>query len=581
MALPDPYPPQVRKHVPYLWDASYFGGKYYIYFGITPVATLLLPFYALTGWFLPESIATTLFCIFGYLFSLLCTLELRSLLLAGNDRGQPPTLTPESAAFLSLGLGLGNLFTLLLKDPAIYETAIASGICFGMLTAYAMIRSVVRFRSSPRYEWLTIAGLSFGLAVGARPTLLFVGLLVIPVLSAIPHAKRTRSFVAFAIPCGLVGILLGIYNHLRFGAWWEFGRSYALDNEDLMHRVLSLTDVWTGVRNLLAMPPLLDWSWPFLLPRCDWPPPSSIHSNFAEPVIGMIWASPLILAVLLLFVPRCRMPRFPRSFLIGMLVIAFILLVLDSLVGQCFRYLVECLSFLLPPAIVCALLLAKCFCIAFPKWRYLSGFLCATATISLTLGLLVSLNSFQGNQKDLLSHYRRVLASGQENAETHEQAGQLLILLGRGREAVDEFQLALAFDPDMPEVHNNLGLLLSRQGLAEEALVHFRRAVALAPDNIVMHQNLADALQGAGDNAGTLTELLKLASRQPVSPEALLTLAAAYKKNGNLELALSTLRKALQTAQAQNNLPLAALIRSEIDKVEQSKNDLLETISKD
>src|SRR5574339_279135 len=49
----NPYDPVSRGDVPVLHDASYYQGKYYIYFGPAPVVTLLLPFNLVTGRDLP------------------------------------------------------------------------------------------------------------------------------------------------------------------------------------------------------------------------------------------------------------------------------------------------------------------------------------------------------------------------------------------------------------------------------------------------------------------------------------------------------------------------------------------------
>src|SRR5687768_9801501 len=54
---PNPYDPKLRAKVNVLHDASYYRGKYYIYFGPAPVVTLLLPFSLVTGRNLPITYA--------------------------------------------------------------------------------------------------------------------------------------------------------------------------------------------------------------------------------------------------------------------------------------------------------------------------------------------------------------------------------------------------------------------------------------------------------------------------------------------------------------------------------------------
>ena len=49
----------------YIWDASYYKGKYYSYFGILPALILLVPFHLITGKYMIMSIAILIFSIRG------------------------------------------------------------------------------------------------------------------------------------------------------------------------------------------------------------------------------------------------------------------------------------------------------------------------------------------------------------------------------------------------------------------------------------------------------------------------------------------------------------------------------------
>ena len=39
----------INRDEDYLWDAAYYNGKFYVYFGILPVLVIFLPFYLITG----------------------------------------------------------------------------------------------------------------------------------------------------------------------------------------------------------------------------------------------------------------------------------------------------------------------------------------------------------------------------------------------------------------------------------------------------------------------------------------------------------------------------------------------------
>ncbi len=72
MALADPYDPAQRQQTGETdWhDASYYKGSYYLYFGVAPAITLLLPVRLFTGVYFPQNLATVLFCSGGYFCSL-------------------------------------------------------------------------------------------------------------------------------------------------------------------------------------------------------------------------------------------------------------------------------------------------------------------------------------------------------------------------------------------------------------------------------------------------------------------------------------------------------------------------------
>jgi hypothetical protein len=77
--LADPYDPMANAHYREdeghpLWDLSYYHGKMYLYFGVTPALVLFWPYAALTGHYLGHKDAVAVFCAMGFLASvgLLC-----------------------------------------------------------------------------------------------------------------------------------------------------------------------------------------------------------------------------------------------------------------------------------------------------------------------------------------------------------------------------------------------------------------------------------------------------------------------------------------------------------------------------
>ncbi|MGD1021001.1 MAG: hypothetical protein ABSA12_16970 [Verrucomicrobiia bacterium] len=63
--LADPYDPAAN--APYwLLDLSYYKGKFYLYFGVTPAVLLFWPYAALTGHYLSQKDGGVIFCVVGF-----------------------------------------------------------------------------------------------------------------------------------------------------------------------------------------------------------------------------------------------------------------------------------------------------------------------------------------------------------------------------------------------------------------------------------------------------------------------------------------------------------------------------------
>src|SRR5271169_6233704 len=71
--LPDPYDSAANadyQSEPYrMLDMSYYKGKLYLYFGVTPALILFWPYVALTGHYLLHKQAVAIFCALGFLAS--------------------------------------------------------------------------------------------------------------------------------------------------------------------------------------------------------------------------------------------------------------------------------------------------------------------------------------------------------------------------------------------------------------------------------------------------------------------------------------------------------------------------------
>ena len=220
LALSDPYNGALNQ--PYrLIDLSLYHGKYYFYWGLTPVVLLFAPLRFVTGLFPSEALA----CAF---FGAAATGCMGWLLLALRRRH-----FPESSAILTffalICIASGSYLPALAMGNSVYGVPIAAAaFCQSLL--WCCIARALHSRDSV-LGWTVAAGIALGLAIGARPNyVLWSAVLVWPlvVLWRRNAGRRWVLIVAAAGPSALaILIMLGI-NWLRFGRCLEFGMHYQL-----------------------------------------------------------------------------------------------------------------------------------------------------------------------------------------------------------------------------------------------------------------------------------------------------------------------------------------------------------------
>lgn len=219
LSVGDPYDPVQRPSGVGLHDASLYRGKYYIYYGVAPAVTLLLPFRLATGIDLPLKAAVLAVAVAGFTFG--------TILLVGLQREFFPRAGPWLMAGLIASFGLCSGVALLVRRSSMYELPIASGFCWAMAALFCSWRALKA--DQRRRFWLMLGGTAWGLAIGSRPTYLLApaGLLAVAWFSGRKRDRPANLGVALA-PLAIIGAALGWYNHARFGNFAEFGVRYIL-----------------------------------------------------------------------------------------------------------------------------------------------------------------------------------------------------------------------------------------------------------------------------------------------------------------------------------------------------------------
>ncbi len=286
LALRDPYDPRVRPPDLGLHDATFYRGKYFLYFGAAPVVVLMLPFRLLTGIDLPLAAAVLAFAYAGFLATSALWLAIRR------------RYFPGCGAFVSAGmvltLGLVNLGPVLVRRPQMWELPIAAGYCFATLALLGVWHCLHADRAR-RGRWLAGAGLMLGLAIASRPTYLLASpLLVVPLIGWGWKQRRVpwRELLLVVAPMTAVGGLMALHNQLRFGDPLQFGQAYqfSLDYES---KVEHFSPRYLGFNTWRYFFSAAEWSWhyPFIGPATLPPKPAGFSGH--DDVYGVLVNLPL------------------------------------------------------------------------------------------------------------------------------------------------------------------------------------------------------------------------------------------------------------------------------------------------
>ena len=289
LALPNPYPPEFHMKVPFIWDISFFEGKFYPYFGSAPVVTFILPVKIITGKYPSEEFIGFYFTCWAMLFGSLFTIELLESIQKRNS-------TPLQKALASLAFVFAVPFGALLRRPYIYELALVSGCAYSTLSLYLgmLIYRAREYRQSLR--WIALGcGIAYGLAIASRPPLGLIALvlLVMFLRSKIPIKRPVIYFFILGLAPVLDWVLL--YNFLRFHNPFEFGLKYQL-NHLPAHWDFNGKDLFVGITRFFFQWPKFEDFFPYINMEPYGSSWLAIRHRFMnDGMIGLVFSAPVVL----------------------------------------------------------------------------------------------------------------------------------------------------------------------------------------------------------------------------------------------------------------------------------------------
>lgn len=280
--------------LPWLLDASFYEGKYYLYFGPTPVLAAFLPYRVLTGNDISENLVAAAFAVGGFLVSVVLLGRVRRRFFPGAAWWLMPL-------FVVL-VGLGNGCAAMLRHPLFYEVAIACAFFFQSLFLLGLYQSLTAETGRARCGWVALASLACGLSVGARASGAFGSLALMLALAWWWRQHRHRGGSSFRAlwplamaaigPIALCAVGLMIYNYQRFGRIFEFGITYQFS----LPTTFSLQFLAHNLKLYYFSLPALSWYFPFVLPISEGIRPPGYDG--IEQIHGQIWSAVLFVPVL-------------------------------------------------------------------------------------------------------------------------------------------------------------------------------------------------------------------------------------------------------------------------------------------
>jgi hypothetical protein len=310
LAVENPYFHEDRGSVPVIWDALFYEGKYYLYWGPVPglIVALLQPLSAAR---IRDPALVITFMAGSYLAGawLLRAIWQRLPWL-------PERLFPISVLALSLNAPLVWLLT----RPKVYEAAIAGGQFFLLAGLYFAVSARPGTRTG---IWkLTAAGLMWGLAANTRVNLalaiFFLGLMVLYAvyahassgdarprldLAALRSAAFVRPALAFSLPLVLAAAGLMAYNAARFDGPLDFGYRYLITGPTIPEdpsRISSPDYLLPNLYTYFLRPPEIQTDFPYVIVpwiKSDmWPFFIDLPADYfyTEPVASLFLTVPLI-----------------------------------------------------------------------------------------------------------------------------------------------------------------------------------------------------------------------------------------------------------------------------------------------
>ena len=268
-------------------DIAFFGGEFYVYFGIVPELLFFLPLYLIAKVDMLTSVAVFISCA----LTVLASFKLIEALVK--------TYFPQTSYGVSLFASIilanccGTLMFIL--SPIIYYLVIVCALFFIMagLALWLNARRLIDEEPDSKkiLPLIAFGSLFIALSAGCRPQTVLSSFLIIPIFwdVAIKNKKlvikeNISKYLCVIIPYAAVAAGLMYYNYIRFGSPFDFGSAYNLTTNNIAMRGTEPGRLPAGLFMYFLQLPVLSLKFPFLF--CVNYPSDYIGIIYAEPIYG-------------------------------------------------------------------------------------------------------------------------------------------------------------------------------------------------------------------------------------------------------------------------------------------------------
>ncbi len=297
LTAPNPYDPVMRAY--WVWDAIYYKGHLFYYWGPLP-AVVLAGLKTILGW--KFEVGDQYFVFTFYVLQLVACV----LLIERMARRLFPAVPLWLVAVAVMVLAYAHQTPFIVATPGIYQAAIIGAQAFLLL---GMVFATDAIWSTPARQpsrWVLLAaGVLWGCAIATRMSVapaISLLILVVAFLVARPGSARSvwwqrlRAALWLGVPvAAFVGALL-IYNRARFDSFLDFGKGKEMST---MQYRAGWMYFWPNMYSYFLRPMVKTCQFPFLTAESNLGAlafPKGFHSppgyNIDEPVAGVLLAAP-------------------------------------------------------------------------------------------------------------------------------------------------------------------------------------------------------------------------------------------------------------------------------------------------